>query len=99
VQIDVRYECASRAPHAALTAAGLSIDTSVDVPPLCVAEGWASPSAIAGIANVGNVTRVTLPSYALPPRAPSRAPVAPARPGVPRASEPVPRARPQSSGV
>jgi len=95
VQIDVRYDCASPAPRAALIAAGMSIATSVDVPPLCVAEGWAAPDALANIASVGAVTSVTLPSYALPPHAP-RAPTAPANRGAPHGLEQAPRDKLQS---
>jgi subtilase family protein len=97
VQVDVRYDCTSPVPRAALTSAGLSVDASVDIPPLCVAEGWAAPAALANIASLEGVTSVTLPSYALPPHPPPRAPAAPASPGAPRGLEPAPRARPQSS--
>lgn len=72
VQIDVHYDCASAAPRAALSSAGLSIDTSVDLPPYCVIEGWAAPAALAAIATVPDVTSVVLPSYPLPRRAPVR---------------------------
>ncbi|HEY2590223.1 MAG TPA: S8 family serine peptidase [Steroidobacteraceae bacterium] len=97
VQIDVRYDCGSAAPRAALASAGMSIDTSVAIPPLCVTEGWAAPGALATIANVGGVTSVRLPSYALPPHAPSRDPRASASPGIPRGLKQAPHARAQSS--
>lgn len=72
VQIDVHYDCASAAPRAALASAGLSIETSIDLPPYCVVEGWAAPGALADIAQVAGVRSVTIPSYALPPHAPGR---------------------------
>ncbi|MGH8218218.1 MAG: S8 family serine peptidase [Steroidobacteraceae bacterium] len=100
VQIDVHYACASSAPRPALTSAGLSIVTEVDVPPFCVTEGWAAPAALARIASVAGVTSVTLPRYALPPHAPGRspggAPGAPARSVAPGGSERAPRERVQS---
>ena len=102
IQIDVRYECGSPSPRAALTSAGLSIDTAVHVPPLCIAEGWAAPAALASIASIGGVTSVTLPSYALPPHPPPRSPATPAAPGTPAAPQaPTPRGRlqPQSGAV
>lgn len=92
VQVDVHYDCASRAPVEALTAAGLSIGATVHVPPLCVLEGWVAPASLASIARVAGVTRVTIPSYPLPPHAPPASPAVPGRPTAPGAPRP---ARPQ----
>ena len=63
LQIDIEFDCAHPAPIASLTAAGMLIGTTVNVPPLCIVEGWAAPSAIAGLASVPNVKKIDLPQY------------------------------------
>lgn len=68
VQADVHYDCFRAAPTRALESAGFSISSSVRLGPLCVVEGWVSPKALAGIAAVAGVTRVTAPTYAIQPR-------------------------------
>jgi hypothetical protein len=76
-QIDVSYDCASSAPTAALSAAGLTIATSVKLPPLCVIEGWAALADLPRISAVAGVTGVKPPAYASP-----RHPLAPGSIGV-----------------
>lgn len=93
VQIDVHYDCTSTVPRSALISAGVSIDTSVHLPPYCVIEGWAAPTALGGIAGAAGVTSVTLPSYRLPPRAPGRS----IGTAAPRSVERAPRAKAQLS--
>jgi hypothetical protein len=63
LQIDVEYDCAYSTPTGSLIAAGLVIGTSVNVPPMCVIEGWAATSSIAALASVPNVKKVDLPKY------------------------------------
>lgn len=63
VEIDVHFDCARDAPTPALSAAGLSVRTSVRVPPYCVVEGWAAPAALPNLASVSGVKLVNLPIY------------------------------------
>jgi len=63
VQIAVRYDCASRAPIRALSAAGLAVGASVHVPPLCSVEGWLRSGDIPDLASLGAVRSVDLPTY------------------------------------
>jgi Subtilase family len=72
LQIDVEFDCAHSAPTASLIAAGMVIGTTVNVPPMCIVEGWASASSIAALASVPNVKKVDLPKYsrAHPPLSP-----------------------------
>jgi len=63
LQIDVEFDCAHAAPIASLTTAGMVIGTTVNVPPMCVVEGWAAASSIAGLASVPNVRKIDLPKY------------------------------------
>ncbi len=83
IQADVHFDCTRKAPTAALTAAGLVVTSSVQVPPLCVIEGWVAPAALPQITAVDGVTGVKAPSYAIhsQPRTlvPSVAPSSPAR--------------------
>jgi hypothetical protein len=74
VQVDVHFDCSADAPTSELTAAGLSINTSVKIPPFCVVEGWVAPGSLPAIASVDHVLKVELPHYAV--RKPS-----PAAPG------------------
>lgn len=99
VQVDVHYDCSLAAPVGALAAAGLSVDTSVHVPPLCVVEGWIAPSGLPSIASAVGVSSVTVPRYALPPHAPPTSMVAPAGHSAPRLALPheLPRSRAQPS--
>ena len=73
VQADVHYDCSYDPPTKALAAAGLAINSSVRLAPLCVVEGWMAPQAVADIATVAGVTRVKIPAYVVHPRL--RAPV------------------------
>lgn len=68
VQVDVHVECASRLPELALRAAGMSTGASVRLTPFCAVEGWIPPRALANVAVLPAVRRVTLPSYAATPR-------------------------------
>ena len=63
LQIDVEFDCAYPAPTASIIAAGMLIGTTVNVPPMCVIEGWAATSSIAALAQIPNVKRVDLPKY------------------------------------
>jgi Subtilase family len=63
LHIDVELDCAHPVPTASLVAAGMVIGTTVNVPPMCVVEGWASTSSIAALASVPNVKKVDLPKY------------------------------------
>jgi hypothetical protein len=63
LQIDVEFDCAYPAPTASMVAAGLVIGTTVNVPPMCVIEGWAATSSIGALALIPNVKRVDLPKY------------------------------------
>jgi Subtilase family len=63
LQIDVEFDCAHPAPTTSLVAAGMLIGTVVNVPPLCVIEGWASTSSISALASVPNVEKIDLPKY------------------------------------
>lgn len=63
LQIDVEFDCAEPAPTVSLIVAGMVIGTTVNVPPMCVIEGWAATSLIAGLASVPNVKKVDLPKY------------------------------------
>jgi hypothetical protein len=63
LHIDVEFDCAHPAPTASLIADGMVIGTTVNVPPMCVVEGWASPSSIAALASVPNVRKIDLPKY------------------------------------
>jgi len=64
VQVDVVFECALAPPTSALSAAGLGINASVRVAPLCVVEGWVLPAALPKLAAVSGVQRIKLPVYA-----------------------------------
>jgi hypothetical protein len=66
LQIDVHFNCALAAPVAALTAAGLSIASSVKSGTLCVVEGWALSRALTQLRAVAGVTRISAPSYIRP---------------------------------
>jgi hypothetical protein len=81
-QVDVSYDCTKSAPTAGLSAAGLTIATAVQLPPLCVVEGWAAPADLARISAVAGVTAVKRPTYVSPrhPLAPGNIGVAPAFP-------------------
>jgi hypothetical protein len=68
VQADVHYDCARDTPTEVLASAGLSVNSSVKLAPLCVVEGWIAPEALSAVAAVAGVTRVTVPSYAMHPR-------------------------------
>lgn len=68
VQADIHYDCAGETPTPALVFAGLSPGSSVRLAPFCVIEGWVAPPALARIAAVSGVKRVTLPDYAVHPR-------------------------------
>jgi len=63
IEADVHYNCSSRAPAAALAAAGLAVTGSASLPPLCAVEGWIPPEALPTLANTAGVTRIELPSY------------------------------------
>jgi hypothetical protein len=63
VQIDVHFECASKAPIQSLTAAGMKVTTTVKLPPMCVVEGWVAPAALPKIAMVATVEYVKTPVY------------------------------------
>ena len=67
VQIDVHFDCGLAAPTAALTEAGLAVQSTAQAGTLCVVEGWALPAALPQLAAVAGVTRITAPSYARPP--------------------------------
>jgi MYXO-CTERM domain-containing protein len=67
LQIDVHFNCAIAPPVAALSAAGLSVSSSVHAGTFCVVEGWALPAALPQIDTVPGVIRVTAPSYVNPP--------------------------------
>lgn len=82
VQVDVHLDCAAAAPTAQLVAAGLTIGSTVHVPPYCIVEGWIAPAAIPGLASVSGVTLIKVPAYAShphpkPPAATSPAPTTP----------------------
>jgi hypothetical protein len=68
MQLDVHFDCALAPPLTALAAAGFSATSTVKAGTLCVVEGWALPTALPRLAAVAGVTRVTPPSYVLPPR-------------------------------
>jgi hypothetical protein len=61
--IDVSYDCGRPAPTAALSDAGLSIASSIRLPPLCVVEGWAASADLPAIAALDGVTGVKPPAY------------------------------------
>jgi Subtilase family len=63
LQIDIEFDCAHPAPTGSLIAAGMVIGTTVNVPPMCVVEGWAPTSSIAALASVPDVKKVDLPKY------------------------------------
>jgi hypothetical protein len=63
LQIDVEFDCTHAAPIASLAAAGMIIGTTVNAPPFCVVEGWATMSAIGALASAPNVTKIDLPKY------------------------------------
>src|ERR1700753_1189871 len=46
VEVDIHYDCSSPSPAEALTAAGLSVQASSKLTPLCVFEGWVRPAAV-----------------------------------------------------
>jgi hypothetical protein len=73
VQADVHYDCSQDSPAKALAAAGLSINSSVKLAPLCIVEGWMAPESVSGIATVAGVSGVRVPAYVVHPRL--RAPV------------------------
>jgi large repetitive protein len=83
LQIDVHFDCTLAPPAAALSAAGLSVSSSVQAGTLCVVEGWALPAALSQIDFVPGVIQVTAPSYVRPP--PPRA-LAPRVQGIAHAS-------------
>lgn len=64
VQVDVHLDCAVAAPTAQLVAAGLTIGSTVRVPPYCIVEGWIAPAAIPALASVSGVTLIKVPAYA-----------------------------------
>jgi len=64
VQVDVHLDCAVPAPTAQLVAAGLTIGSTVRVPPFCIVEGWVSPAAIPALASISGVTLIKVPAYA-----------------------------------
>src|SRR3569833_3331799 len=64
VEADVHNDCSTAAPSATLATAGLSASSATHLPPLCVVEGWISPSALPQLSNVSGVTRIKIPSYA-----------------------------------
>jgi hypothetical protein len=68
IQLDVHFDCSISAPLEALAAAGLSATSTVKAGTLCVVEGWAPATALAKLAAVAGVKRVTAPSYVLPIR-------------------------------
>jgi hypothetical protein len=72
-QVDVHYDCSINAPTAALAAAGLAINASVKIGPLCVVEGWAATAAFAQINAVPGVARIKMPAYPsrIRPRSPA----------------------------
>jgi Subtilase family len=63
LHIDVEFDCAHPAPTVSMIAAGMVIGTTVNVPPMCVVEGWAPTSSIAALASVPNVKKIDLPKY------------------------------------
>jgi hypothetical protein len=71
LQIDVHFDCALAPPLAALTAAGLTVGSSVKSGTLCVVEGWAPSTALAQLRAVPGITRISAPSYvrSIAPRA------------------------------
>lgn len=73
LHIDVVFDCATPAPSAALTTGGMLIGTIVDVPPMCIVEGWATAADIPALASIPSVKKIDLPTYSkrhppLPPR-------------------------------
>jgi Subtilase family len=66
LQIDVHFDCTLAPPVAALSAAGLSVSSSLRAGAFCVVEGWALPAALPQIDTVPGVIRVTAPSYVRP---------------------------------
>ncbi|MGH8259231.1 MAG: hypothetical protein ACREUG_06025, partial [Steroidobacteraceae bacterium] len=92
VQVDVHYDCSLKAPTSALASAGLSVGTSVALPPLCVVEGWIAPNALPGIATVSGVTRVAVPTYVLR----AHPPASNSGPRVPSSPAPLNRVRPRA---
>lgn len=63
LQLDVTYDCAMASPAALLASAGMSIGTSIHLPPLCVIEGWAPPSSLAAIEAIAGIKTIDLPKY------------------------------------
>jgi hypothetical protein len=97
VQVDVHYDCDTAALSAELTSAGLSINAATHVPPFCVIEGWIAPDALPRLASIAGVSRVSVPSYALP-RRPLR-PSAPVERTAPRITAPRDKAPPQATAA
>src|SRR3569833_4193870 len=81
VEADVHYDCSSAAPSATLATAGLAASSVTHLPPLCVVEGWISPSALPQLSNVSGVTRIKIPSYARHTQHPTLKSTAPAPAG------------------
>jgi Subtilase family len=63
VQVDVLFDCSLSAPTQALTAAGLAVNASIKVPPMCVVEGWIVPKGLPNLASIASVKKIVAPSY------------------------------------
>lgn len=74
VQIDVEYDCSVSKIEGLLKDVGFKQNAIVKVAPLCVAEGWALPSALGSISEIPSVLKVRVPIYAAPSVVPTAQP-------------------------
>jgi hypothetical protein len=79
LQVDVAFDCGRPAPRATIIAAGMVIGTIVNVPPMCLVEGWVAVGGIPTVASIVGVRRIDLPRYSKPHPPISLRSAAPAR--------------------
>lgn len=96
VQVDVLFDCSLAPPSAAVAAAGLKINASVHIAPMCIIEGWVAPAAIPNLASVAGIKQVKMPVYAA--RRPRKSNPLPTSSSFPSTSS-TPRPRAQASGT
>jgi hypothetical protein len=63
VQVDVIFDCPQVELSAQLMAAGMVLNTTVRLPPNCVAEGWTPVASIPTLALIAGVKKINLPHY------------------------------------
>ena len=74
VQVDVEYDCSVSKIEGLLKDVGFKQNAIVKVAPLCVAEGWALPSALGSISEIPSVIKVRVPIYSAPSLVPTAHP-------------------------